>query len=137
MYAPVIQVRQCSARAVQRIVAQADVCHTQLAILLAIDLRLRTRRQSLPHICVLFHLELLIRSCLSCCALGRWPSILQPKHFLQELPDDPRYGVLSDYDSIVRHGSRVRPVGSSQRAPSSQWPRAAPPPTPDPSLSQA
>jgi hypothetical protein len=45
---------------------------------------------------------------------------------LDVLPDDPRYGLLQDYDAIVRNQGRVNRVGNKLRAPSSQWPRAQP-----------
>ena len=44
---------------------------------------------------------------------------------LEVMPDDPRYGLLSDYDSIVRNKGSVKRIGSVLRAPSSKWPRTA------------
>lgn len=42
---------------------------------------------------------------------------------LEVMPDDPRYGLLSDYDAIVRNKGAVKRIGSVLRAPSSKWPR--------------
>ena len=43
---------------------------------------------------------------------------------LEVMEDDPRYGLLSDYDSIVRNRGSMRRVGSRLRGPSSRLPLA-------------
>jgi sulfate permease, SulP family len=43
---------------------------------------------------------------------------------LEVLPDDPRYGLASDYDLIGRNKGSVKRIGSVLRGPSSKWPRS-------------
>jgi sulfate permease, SulP family len=45
---------------------------------------------------------------------------------LEVMEDDPRYGLLSDYDSIVLNRGSVKRIGRVLRGPSSRWPRERP-----------